>query len=110
MIGFTSASNVDATPTYHWLALGTLLVFGVGTLASARPMILATVVSTKEAHSAGTALKGFVDGDIHRDQLMLTVEEQTFCIADAATFAGVFAAIACGVGGGGALLLLTVFF
>lgn len=55
-------------------------------------------------------MKGFVDGDIHRNQLMLTVEEQTFCIADAATFAGVFAAIACGVGGGGALLLLTVFF
>ena len=71
-------------------------------------MILVTVVSTKEAHSAGTALKGFVDGDIHRDQLMLTVEEQTFCIADAATFAGVFAAIALRRRGRGSALALDI--
>ena len=110
VIGFMSASNVDATPAYHWLALGTLLVFGVGTLASALAMILVTVVSIKEAHSAETALKGFVDGNIHRDQVMFTVEEQTFRIADAATFAGVFAAIAFGLGGGRALMLLMLFF
>lgn len=110
VIGFMSASNVDANPTYHWLALATLLAFGVGTLASALAMILVTVVSIKEAHSAETALKGFVEGDIHRDQVMFTVEDQTFRIADAATFAGVFAAITFGLGGGGALLLLTLFF
>ena len=110
VIGFMSASNVDANPTYHWLALLTLLVFGVGTLASALAMILVTVVSIKEAHSAETALKGFVDGSLHRDQVMFTAEDQTFRIADAATFAGVFAAIAFGAGGGGALLLLMLFF
>lgn len=110
VIGFMSASNVDANPTYHWLALLTLLVFGVGTLASALAMILVTVVSIKEAHSAETALKGFADGSLHRDQVMFTVEDQTFRIADAATFAGVFAAIAFGLGGGGALLLLMLFF
>lgn len=110
VIGFMSASSVDANPTYHWLALLTLMVFGVGTLASALAMILVTVVSIKEAHSAETALKGFADGSLHRDQVMFTVEEQTFRIADAATFAGVFAAVAFGLGGGGALLLLMLFF
>ncbi len=110
VIGFMSASSVDANPTYHWLALLTLMVFGVGTLASALAMILVTVVSIKEAHSAETALKGFADGSLHRDQVMFTVEDQTFRIADAATFAGVFAAVAFGLGGGGALLLLMLFF
>lgn len=110
VIGFMSASSVDANPTYHWLALLTLMVFGIGTLASALAMILVTVVSIKEAHSAETALKGFADGSLHRDQVMFTVEDQTFRIADAATFAGVFAAVAFGLGGGGALLLLMLFF
>ena len=110
VIGFMSASNVDANPTYHWLSLVTLMIFGVGTLGAALATILVTVVSIKEAHSAETALKRFVDGEIHRDQVMFTVEDQTFRFADAATFAGVFAAIAFGLGGGGALTLLVLFF
>ena len=110
VIGFMSTSTVDANPSYHWLSLLTLLVFGIGTLAAALAMILVTIVSIKEAHSAETALKKFVDGEIHRDQVMFTIEDQTFRIADAATFAGVFAAIAFGLGGVGAITLLMLFF
>ncbi len=52
IIGFMSTSTkaLDAAPTYHWLALITLLIFGVGTLAAALAMILVTVVAIKEAH------------------------------------------------------------
>ena len=110
IIGFMSASGVDATPAYHWLALITLLVFGVATLAAALSMILVTVVAVKEAHSAETGLKRFVDGEANRDEVMFTIEDKTFRYADSATFAGLLGAGAFGLGGMGALTLLVLFF
>ena len=110
VIGFMSASNVDASPTYHWIAVVTLAVFGIGTLGAALSMILVTVVAIKEAHSAETALKQFVDGEFDRSEVMFVVEEQTFRFADSATFAGLFSAGAFGLGGLGALTLLVLYF
>ncbi len=110
VIGFMSTSAVDTTPAFHWIALVTLLIFGVGTLASALTMILVAVVTIKEAHSAETALKRFVDGEVDRNRVMFTIEDKTFRFADSATFAGVFAAGAFGLGGAGALALLMLYF
>ncbi|MDE0103382.1 MAG: hypothetical protein OXN89_13480 [Bryobacterales bacterium] len=110
IIGFMSASNVDQTPTYHWMALITLLVFGVGTLAAALAMILVAVVTIKEAHSAESALKRFADGEFDRDNVMFVVEQATFRFADYATFAGLFSTAAFGAGGIGALTLLMLYF
>ena len=110
VIGFMSMSTVDIAPTFHRIALVTLLVFGVGTLASAMTMILVSVVAIKEAHSAETALKQFVDGEVDRNAVMFAIEEKTFRYADAATFGGVFAAAAFGFGGLGAITLLMLYF
>lgn len=110
VIGFMSTSNIDTTPAFHWIALLTLTVFGIGTLASALTMILVAVVTIKEAHSAEEALKGFVDGDVDRNQVMFAIEGKTFRYADSATFAGVFAAGAFGLGGIGAITLLMLYF
>ena len=110
VIGFMSTSNIDADPTFHWIALATLLIFGIGTLASALTMILVAVVTIKEAHSAESALKRFVDGEVDRNGVMFVIEGKTFRYADSATFAGVFGAAAFGLGGIGAITLLMLYF
>ncbi|MBC9867197.1 MAG: hypothetical protein F7O42_04835 [Opitutae bacterium] len=88
----------------------TLLVFEVGTLASALTMILVALVAIKEAHGAETGLKRFVDGEIDRTQVLFIIEERTFRLADLATGAGVVSAIGFMVGGLISLVLLTIFF
>ncbi|MBC9888691.1 MAG: hypothetical protein F7B06_02320 [Opitutae bacterium] len=110
IVGFMSAATGPDDSAYHWLALLTLLVFVVGTLASALTMILVALVAIKEAHGAETGLKRFVDGEIDRTQVLFIIEERTFRLADLATGAGVVSAIGFMVGGLISLVLLTIFF
>ena len=110
IIGFMSASTGGEDPAYHYASLLTLLMFAVGTLASAMAMIMVAVVSVKEAHGAENALKQFVDGEIDRTQVMFTVEEQTFRLADYATAAGVVSAVGFLLGGLSSIILLIIFF
>lgn len=110
IIGFMSASTGGEDPAYHWASLLTLLMFAVGTLTSAIAMILVAVVSVKEAHGAENALKQFVDGEIDRTQVMFTVEEQTFRLADYATASGVVSAVGFLFGGLSSIILLIIFF
>ncbi len=110
IIGFMSASTGGEDPAYHWASLLTLLMFAVGTLASAMAMILVAVVSVKEAHGAENALKRFVDGEIDRTQVMFTVEEQTFRLADYATAAGIVSVVGFLLGGLSSIILLIIFF
>ena len=110
IIGFMSASTGNEDASYHWLALGTLLVFATGTLASALTMILVALVSVKEAHSAEEALKQFVEGGIDRSQVMFTVGEQTFRIADFSMVTGLVSTVGFMLGGLSSILLLTLFF
>jgi len=110
IIGFMSAATGDQGSSYHWFSLFSLLAFALGTLASALTMILVAVVSVKEAHGAENALKRFVDGEINRSQVMFTIEEQTFRLADSATVSGVVSALGFMVGGLVTIALLTIFF
>ena len=110
VIGLMSASSGNDASVFHWLAIAALFIFGLGTLASALTMVLVTFVSVKEAHSAETGLKRFVDGEIDRTQVLFVVENQTFRIADFATVAGMVAAIGFMVGGVIGLALLALFF
>ena len=110
IIGFMSAATGDQASSYHWFSLFSLLSFALGTLASALTMILVAVVSVKEAHGAENALKRFVDGEINRSQVMFTVEEQTFRLADSATVSGIVSALGFMVGGMVTIALLTIFF
>ncbi len=110
IVGFMSAATGPDDSAYHWLALLTLLVFVVGTLASALTMILVALVAIKEAHGAETGLKRFVDGEIDRTQVLFIIEERTFRLADLATGAGVVSAVGFMVGGLISLVLLTIFF
>ena len=110
IIGIMSASGGAEDAAYHWIALSTLVVFGVGILASASTMILVALVAIREAHGAETGLKRFIDGEIDRTQVLFTVEEQTFRIADLATAAGVVSAVGFMVGGVASIVLLTLFF
>ena len=110
IIGLMSASGGAEDPTFHWIALITLVVFGVGILASASTMILVALVAIKEAHGAETGLKRFIDGEIDRSEVLFTVEEQTFRIADLATASGVLSAIGFMVGGVASIVLLMLFF
>lgn len=111
VIGFMSASSGGAEdPAYHWFSLGTLLVFAIGTLASALTMILVAFVSVKEAHSAEEALKRFVDGEIDRSQVMFTVGPQTFRLADFSMVSGTVSAVSFMLGGLSSIILLTLFF
>ncbi len=110
VIGLMSASSGNDASVFHWLAIAALFIFGLGTLASALTMVLVTFVSVKEAHSAETGLKRFVDGEIDRTQVLFVVENQTFRIADFATVSGMVAAIGFMVGGVIGLVLLALFF
>ncbi len=110
IVGFMSAATGPEDSAYHWLALLTLLVFAVGTIASALTMILVALVAIKEAHGAETGLKRFVDGEIDRDQVLFIIEKQTLRLADLATGAGVVSAVGFLLGGLISLVLLTIFF
>ena len=111
IIGFMSTSTGAAEdPAYHWFSLATLLVFAIGTLASALTMILVAFVSVKEAHSAEEALKHFVDGEIDRSQVMFTVGPQTFRLADFSMVSGTVSAVSFMLGGLSSIILLTLFF
>lgn len=111
IVGFMSAAtsgNEDGP--FHWIALINLLVFAVGTLASALTMILVALVSIKEAHGAETGLKRFVDGEIDRTQVLFIIEQKTFRLADLATGSGLVSAVGFMLGGFISLILLTIFF
>ena len=110
IIGFMSAATGDQGSTYHWVSLLSLLSFAIGTLASALTMILVAVVSVKEAHGAENGLKRFVDGEINRSQVMFTIEEQTFRLADSATVSGVESAMGFMLSGLITIALLMIFF
>ena len=110
VIGFMSTTGGQNEGAFHWLALATVLVFGMGTLTSALTMILVTVVSVKEAHGAESALKHFADGDGTRSEVMFNVEDRTWRIADWSTFTGIVSAVAFLLGGLGGIALLVVFF
>ncbi len=110
IIGFMSATTGENEGAFHWFALSTVLVFGLGTLTSALSMILVTLVSIKEAHGAETALKRFADGDDDRFQVMFNIEGQTWRLADWSTLTGIVSAATFIVGGLAGVALLVVFF
>ncbi len=111
IIGFMSTSTTGQVEgVFHWFALMTVLVFGIGTLTSALTMFLITVVSVREAHGSETALKRFVDGDGDRSEVMFNIEGQTWRLADWATLTGIVSAVAFIVGGLAGIGLLVVFF
>ena len=110
IIGLMSAAGGGEDAAYHWIALLTLVVFGVGVLSSALTMILVALVAIREAHGAETGLKRFVDGEIDRSEVMFVVEEQTFRIADFATVSGVASAVCFMAGGLAGIVLLMLFF
>ena len=110
VIGLMSASTEGETAIFHWLALVALFTFGFAMLASALTMLLVTFVSVKEAHATETGLKQFVDGEINRTDVLFTVENQTFRIADFATVSGMVAAIGFMAGGAFGIVLLALFF
>lgn len=110
IIGFMSTAAGNEDSAYHWLALITLIVFAIGILASALTMILVALVSVKEAHGAENGLKRFVDGEIDRSEVLFTVQDETFRIADFATISGVVSAIGFMLGGLISILLLMIYF
>lgn len=110
VIGLMSAAGGGEDAAYHWIALLTLVVFGVGVLSSALTMILVALVAIREAHGAETGLKRFVDGEIDRSEVLFVVEDQTFRIADFATVSGVVSAICFMTGGLAGIVLLMLFF
>ena len=110
VIGFMSTTSGQNEGAFHWFALVTVLIFGMGTLSSALTMILVTLVSIKEAHSAEYALKRFADGDGNRSDVMFNVEDRTWRIADWSTFTGIVSATTFIVGGLAGIVLLVVFF
>ena len=110
IIGFMSTTSGNEDAAYHWLALITLVVFAIGILASALTMILVALVSVKEAHGAENGLKRFIDGEIDRSEVLFTVQDETFRIADFATISGVVSAVGFMLGGLSSILLLMIFF
>jgi len=110
VIGFMSTTTGENEGTFHWFALATVLVFGLGTLTSALSMILVTLVSIKEAHGAEAALKRFADGDDNRFQVMFNIEGLTWRLADWSTLTGIVSAATFILGGVAGVALLVVFF
>lgn len=111
VVGFMrEPSGSPENTAYHWFSLLTLVVFGLGILASALTMVLVTLVSVKEAHGAETGLKEFVDGDLDRTRVLFTVASQTFRLADLATVSGTLSAMSFMLGGLSSIVLLTLFF
>lgn len=111
LIGLMSAGGGGAEdPVFHWLALVTLIVFGIGILASAATTVLVALVAIKEAHGTETGLKHFVDGETSRSDVLFAVDTQTLRIADLATLMGVLSASTFLIGGVSSIILLTLFF
>lgn len=110
IVGFMRDAAGGESTTYHWFTLLTLLVFGIGILASALTMVLVTLVSVKEAHGAETGLKEFVDGDLDRSRVLFVVAGQIFRLADFATVCGTVSALSFMLGGLSSIILLTLFF
>ena len=111
IVGFmTVSTSTSEQPLFHWVAFATLLVFVVGTLVSAATMILVTMVNIREAHSAEVGLKRFVDQDIDRTRALFQVEEPTYRLAGAATWAGAISAAAFLLGGLCGIVLIVLFF
>jgi len=111
IIGFMGGGVTgEAEGSFHWLALTTVLVFGVGTLTSALTMFLVTLVSIREAHGSESALKKFADGDTDSSEVMFNIESRTWHSADWATFAGIISTAAFVLGGLCSLGLLVLFF
>ena len=67
-------------------------------------------VTIKEAHSAETGLKRFVDGEIDRSGVLFTVEDATFRLADFATLSGIVSGGAFLLAALSAIVLLILFF
>lgn len=110
IIGIISAAGGQDSTVFHWFALTTVLVFGLGTLTSALTMFLVTMVSIREAHGSESALKRFVDGVGDRSEVMFNIEDQTWRLADWATLTGIVSAAAFILGGLSGIGLLIAFF
>ena len=111
IIGFMSAAGTGGDEgLFHWLALATMMIFGVGILTSALTVFLVTIVSVGEAHGSETALKRFTDGEGDRSDVMFNVERRTWRTADWATLTGIVSAACFIIGGLGGIVLLVVFF
>ncbi len=110
IIGFMGAAAGQDEGVFHWFALATVLVFGLGTLLSALTMFLVTMVSIREAHGSESALKRFVDGESDRSEVMFNIEGRTWRLADWATLTGIVSAAAFILGGLAGIALLIVFF
>ena len=110
IIGFMGTAAGQDEGVFHWFALATVLVFGLGTLLSALTMFLITMVSIREAHGSESALKRFVDGAGDRSEVMFNIEGQTWRLADWSTLTGIVSAAAFILGGLAGIALLIVFF
>ena len=110
VVGFMGTAAGNDEGFFHWTALATVIVFGIGLIASSLTMILVAWVSVKEAHGAENGLKRFIDGELDRTRALFSVEAQTFRLADAATALGALSAASFLVGGLSSIVLLTVFF
>lgn len=111
LIGLMSAGGGGAEdPLFHWLALITIIVFGIGILASAATTILVALVAIKEAHGTETGLKNFLDRETTRSDVLFAVDRQTFRFADLATLSGALSAATFLIGGVASIILLTLFF
>lgn len=110
LIGLMTASADEETAAYHWASLITLLVFAVGTLASALTMILVTAVSVQEAHGAEKGLRRFLGGEIDRSEVLFSFEGRVFRTADFATLLGAVSGATFLLGGISAIVLMILFF
>ena len=110
IIGFMSAARGQNEGAFHWIALASVLVFGIGTLTSALTMVLVTAVSVREAHGAESALKRFADGDGSRSDVMFNVEARAWRLAGLSTYTGIASAAAFVLGGLAGIALLVMFF
>ena len=112
IIGFMSSSTIQIaeTPVYHYLSLSGLMVFAIGTLTAALTMFLVTVVSIQEAHGNETGLRMFVEGQIDRSQVLFSVDQRAFRVADWSTFAGIVSSVCFLLGGLVCIVMIALFF
>ncbi len=112
IIGFMSSSTIQVAETllYHYLSLSALMVFAIGTLTAALTMFLVTVVSIQEAHGNETGLRMFVEGQIDRSQVLFSVDQRAFRVADWSTFAGIVSSACFLLGGLICIVLIALFF
>ncbi|MDE2760210.1 MAG: hypothetical protein OXH90_07945 [Paracoccaceae bacterium] len=112
IIGFMSSSTIAVaeTPLYHYLSLSALLVFAIGTLSAALTMLLVTVVTILEAHGNETGLSMFVEGQLDRSQVLFSVDQRSFRVADWSTFVGIVSSVCFLLGGLICITLIVLFF